>query len=98
MAILDRHAFTTDRLSRVAYSIAMAMAALDMDPAAAANARMQGAQALESVRGQVSAQQLAQMQQQMNVSMQALDQIQDQPKCNLELVKKHRAALEAAFK
>ena len=65
MGIVKKNGFTTDRLSQVAYSIAMAMAASDMDKDAAAKAKAQSAQALEQVRGQLPADQLAMIQQQM---------------------------------
>ena len=97
MSILRKNKFTTDRLAQVVYSIAMAMAGLDMDEDAAGKARAQGAQALERMRGQLSAQQLAAIQQQMGTAMKSLDQFEDQPEGNLELVRKYRKALEAGF-
>ncbi|MDA0991113.1 MAG: hypothetical protein O3A51_10225 [Verrucomicrobia bacterium] len=97
MAILRKNGFTTDSLSQVAFSIAMAMASLNMDKDAIANAKAQSAQAMESVRGQMTEQQFAFMQQQMGASMKMVDQVEEQPKGNVDLVTKHRKALEASF-
>jgi len=97
MGVVRKNRFTTDRLSQVAYSVAMALAALDFDKDAAKNARTQSEQALQSARDQLSAEQLAMMKQHMATSMKSLDQFEDQPKRNLELVAKHRKALEASF-
>ena len=96
-AVLVKNKMTAEHLSQVGYSVAMAIASLEVDKDAIAKAKAQSAQAIESMRSKMSAAQFEMMKQQMGASMKMVDQMQDQPAQNVKLVQKHRKALEASF-
>jgi hypothetical protein len=96
-AVLVKNKMTAEHLSQVGYSVAMAIASLEVDKDAIAKAKAQSAQAIESMRSKMSAAQFEMMKQQMGASMKMVDQMQNQPAQNVKLVQKHRKALEASF-
>ena len=96
-AVLIKNKMTAEHLSQVGYSVAMAFASLEVDKDEIAKAKAKSAQAIESMRGKMSAAQFEMMKKQMGASMKMVDQMQDQPAENVKLVKKHRKALEASF-
>lgn len=103
MALLKKHGFTMDHFQKSLYSVGMALMALesDIDTEEMAEAKIETERALAEMQDQLSPEQLAMLRQQlgsaMDSAMGALSQMQNQPPGNLELVKKYRTQLEAAF-
>ncbi len=97
MNVLDDYGFNIESFQEVAYSIAMAMGAAEMKKSGVGSAdqMQQQKQMMEQLKGQMNAQQFAQMQQQLAAANQMMEQIKDQPPGNIALVEQYRSQLEA---
>ena len=95
--ILERNGFSTERFSQVASSIGLAMAALGTKekPGSLDKARAGQAEAMARMKQQLSPAQYEMMRKQMEMASGALESLERQPAQNLELVAKHRDALNA---
>ncbi len=89
--ILRKANFTPQRLQQVAYSIGLAMAALDenFDDARAQIAEM------EQMKNSMPADQWAMMQGMMGPAMKMMEQAVNQPKGNIDLARKYESELNA---
>lgn len=96
-AIIERHGFTPQRFQQVAYSIGISMAALDTQKSDkdAAAARADQERALAQMKKQLPPEQYELMKAQLEAAMAAAAKLENQPPQNLELVRKHRAAIES---
>lgn len=97
LRVVRNNGFTVERLSQVAYSVALGLAGLEIDADDLSRAKAESARGIEQMRGQMSPEQFAAIQSQLNRSMNMVDDVENQPKGNLELVAKHRVALESAY-
>jgi hypothetical protein len=98
--ILQKHGFkdATD-FQRVGYNAAMAYTILQQGGKDAMAEKVKKAEAeqakvLEKLKGQVSAEQYASLEQQLNTAMGAARSTKDVPDSNIELVKKYRERME----
>jgi hypothetical protein len=96
MAILERNGFTVERFERVLFSVGLAAGASEMK--GKEGEMDEHAQALAKMKDSLSAEQYEAMKQQMEGASKMLDSMQQQPAGNVELVEKHRAEIEAAFR
>jgi len=98
--ILEQHDLSPERFQQIAYSVGMAMAALDVKSRQAeiAAARVKQQEALEKLKAPVTPEQYEVIHKQFEAANHALEQIQDQPAENLRLVAENRQAIENAIR
>jgi hypothetical protein len=98
LAIIDEHGFTPERFQSVAYSIGMALAAdeIKKTPEEIKAMRAQQEQQLAQMKAQLPPEQYEQMKAQLAMANHMADQLQKLPPGNVELVRKHAAAIHGA--
>ena len=99
LSILTSNGFTPERFQQVAYTVGMAMAALEMKGKGAEidAARAQQEQAMAQMKSQMSPEQYELMRKQLGHANTTLDQMKNQPAGNVELVGEHRKEIDAAL-
>jgi hypothetical protein len=90
MDILNSADFDLERLQSVGYSVALAIAALDQDM----DEMQQQMAQMEAMKSQMTPEQWAMMSAGMGMAVKMMEQMQNQPAGNIELVRKHRAELD----
>jgi hypothetical protein len=96
--IIDAHGFTPQRFQDVAYSIGMSLAAdeIKKTPEELAAARAKQDEQLAAMKDQISPEQYAQLKQQLAMADRMVAEFKKLPAGNVELVRKHAAAIKAA--
>ncbi|MCC5795346.1 MAG: hypothetical protein JJT85_11515 [Chromatiales bacterium] len=97
--IISRHGFTIERMSAVSYSLAMAVAAVQMeeDGEELARARAEAEAALAEMRASMPPEAFAMFERQMGSMGGVLDQLTDQPAGNKALARRYMDELEQLF-